>query len=357
MAEAAPALLLYEQSSQHRHWQFTAEQLLIKRQHVNTEGVAQTLAALKMENQLKLSTLPESIITPELEESQCISWTEQLEYCRFYEGKIIDYCKFFGFDKTVQATAIVFFKRFYLNNTVMDYDPKIILMTCLFLSTKVENSLMSLDEFLSKVPKSPDASVMIDLEFTLSKGLKFEYFVHHPYWPLHGFFLDLQTYIQSSQPRTSHVDLTKRLYAVYNQASSLITSSLISDISFIYMPSQIALAAIKETGSHVTVIAPIIDAFISDRFQNESPTRIKGIFELLELIRADLRGVKELVVDKSIAAAVAFKLKTCSNPEFDSSSCLFLMRKKEEEQAAESKRLKKAEKAKASRDQLATIVN
>ncbi|KAH9244214.1 hypothetical protein BASA81_018394 [Batrachochytrium salamandrivorans] len=323
MAEAAPALLLYEQSSQHRHWQFTAEQLLIKRQHVNTEGVAQTLAALKMENQLKLSTLPESIITPELEESQCISWTEQLEYCRFYEGKIIDYCKFFGFDKTVQATAIVFFKRFYLNNTVMDYDPKIILMTCLFLSTKVENSLMSLDEFLSKVPKSPDAS----------------------------------TYIQSSQPRTSHVDLTKRLYAVYNQASSLITSSLISDISFIYMPSQIALAAIKETGSHVTVIAPIIDAFISDRFQNESPTRIKGIFELLELIRADLRGVKELVVDKSIAAAVAFKLKTCSNPEFDSSSCLFLMRKKEEEQAAESKRLKKAEKAKASRDQLATIVN
>ncbi|KAJ1344479.1 hypothetical protein BSLG_000003 [Batrachochytrium salamandrivorans] len=310
MAEAAPALLLYEQSSQHRHWQFTAEQLLIKRQHVNTEG-------------LKLSTLPESIITPELEESQCISWTEQLEYCRFYEGKIIDYCKFFGFDKTVQATAIVFFKRFYLNNTVMDYDPKIILMTCLFLSTKVENSLMSLDEFLSKVPKSPDAS----------------------------------TYIQSSQPRTSHVDLTKRLYAVYNQASSLITSSLISDISFIYMPSQIALAAIKETGSHVTVIAPIIDAFISDRFQNESPTRIKGIFELLELIRADLRGVKELVVDKSIAAAVAFKLKTCSNPEFDSSSCLFLMRKKEEEQAAESKRLKKAEKAKASRDQLATIVN
>ncbi|KAJ1342362.1 hypothetical protein BSLG_003047 [Batrachochytrium salamandrivorans] len=228
MAEAAPALLLYEQSSQHRHWQFTAEQLLIKRQHVNTEGVAQTLAALKMENQLKLSTLPESIITPELEESQCISWTEQLEYCRFYEGKIIDYCKFFGFDKTVQATAIVFFKRFYLNNTVMDYDPKIIL------------------------------------------------------------------HIFNHQPRTSHVDLTKRLYAVYNQASSLITSSLISDISFIYMPSQIALAAIKETGSHVTVIAPIIDAFISDRFQNESPTRIKGIFELLELIERNLEALKNL---------------------------------------------------------------
>ncbi|EGF80229.1 hypothetical protein BATDEDRAFT_88645 [Batrachochytrium dendrobatidis JAM81] len=354
MNNQTPAQHLYEQTSQYKHWQFTAEKLMEKRLQVNTDGVARTLEALRLENELKQSESTDSSASPG---SECVTWKEQLDYCRFYEGKIIDYCKFFGFDKTVQATAIVFFKRFYLNNTVMDYDPKIILMTCLFLSTKVENSLMPLDEFLSKVPKSPDASVMIHLEFVLSKGIQFEYSVHHPYWPLHGFFLDIQTFIQSSQPRGKHPDLIKRLYAVYNQATDLITSSLISDALFMYMPSQIALAAIQEMASHVPTIAPIISAFITDRFQNETPERVQGLIQLLQAIRVDLCNAKELTVNKATAAVVASKLRLYSNPEFDPTSKLFALRKQEEEQQNEAKRLKKADKARHNRDQLATIVN
>ena len=44
-------------------------------------------------------------------------------------------------------------------------------MTCLFLSTKVENAPIGLEEFLGKIPKSPNPNQMIELELTLSNGI------------------------------------------------------------------------------------------------------------------------------------------------------------------------------------------
>ena len=61
---------------------------------------------------------------------QPVEWVtveEQLDYIRFFERKIMDYCQFFKFNETVQATALMFFKRFYIEFTIMDYEPKKIL--------------------------------------------------------------------------------------------------------------------------------------------------------------------------------------------------------------------------------------
>ena len=53
-----------------------------------------------------------------------LSAGDQLQLCRFYEAKIQDYCKYFKFPFRVQATAIVYFKRFYLSRSVLDWNPK-----------------------------------------------------------------------------------------------------------------------------------------------------------------------------------------------------------------------------------------
>ncbi|KAK6093722.1 hypothetical protein MT418_006316 [Batrachochytrium dendrobatidis] len=74
---------LYEQTSQYKHWQFTAEKLMEKRLQVNTDGVARTLEALRLENELKQSKSTDSSTSPG---SECVTWKEQLDYCRFYEG-------------------------------------------------------------------------------------------------------------------------------------------------------------------------------------------------------------------------------------------------------------------------------
>ncbi|KAL2917831.1 hypothetical protein HK105_202704 [Polyrhizophydium stewartii] len=384
---------LFEQSSQVRNWLLTAEQLEETRLLVNADGVRRLQAAAALEAELAAA---EGQPLANAAVPQGITWREQLLYCRFYEGKIVDFCKFFGFDKTVQATAIVFFKRFYLHNTVMDYDPKIVLITCLFLSTKVENTLIPIDEFLSKIPKAPEAATIIDQELKVSQGLKFEFAIQHPYWPLHGLFLDMQSYLQSTQPRQRHPDLIKRLYAIYNQAVDIVTASLISDVSFQFMPSQIALAAMLEA-SHGTVshsltvegltaaaasanaaisapatgavavvaaaatlgqtVAQIMQGFIADRFQNEEGSRVDGLLAVLAHIRETLRGAPSLVVDKASAGAVAAKLKTSMNPEFDPASRVFRKRRAETEREAAEKRTRKAEKARHSLEQLATVLN
>lgn len=89
------------------------------------------------------------------------------------------------------ATAVMYMKRFYLSNTVMDYHPKDILLTCLFLATKAESEHMSIDQFVKEL-KLPSTASVLQLEFTVSQGLKFEYHVHHPYRPAYGLFLDMQ---------------------------------------------------------------------------------------------------------------------------------------------------------------------
>lgn len=66
--------------------------------------------------------------------------------------------------------------------------------TCLFLATKAENERMSIDEFCQKL-RVPSADSVLNLEFTVSQGLKFEYCIYHPYRAAYGFFLDLQVRI------------------------------------------------------------------------------------------------------------------------------------------------------------------
>lgn len=58
---------------------------------------------------------------------------------RHYESHLRDFCKRFNppMPRTTVATALHYFKRFYLRNSAMDYHPKEILVTCVYLACKV----------------------------------------------------------------------------------------------------------------------------------------------------------------------------------------------------------------------------
>ncbi|KAI9004097.1 cyclin-like protein [Gaertneriomyces semiglobifer] len=303
---------LFEQASQYRHWRFTQEELQNLREKVNREGVERAKQAFKEEWELN----PQDGPPPEVE---CLTWEEQLKYCRFYEGKLVDYCNFFKFDRTVQATALAYFKRFYLLQTVMDYDPKLYLMTCIFLSTKTENSHMSLDNFLSKIPKSPSREKMLELEFTLSTGIRFEYMVHHPFWPLHGFFLDMQTYIQTSYPRTAHDHLFNRLQKSCERAEHFAKQATLSDLVFTHMPSQIALGCFMVAAKESDFVSDL-EKYLVSRFHAE-PEKLAQLRIKLDEIATELET--DRTVDKATASQIAQKLRKCQNPAFDPDSALF----------------------------------
>ncbi|KAJ3145751.1 hypothetical protein HDU86_000802 [Geranomyces michiganensis] len=330
----------YEQCSQYRHWKHSASELQHLRQKVNIEAAARVRKAVA--EQQELTGIP-------AQEPVCITWEEQLQYCQYYEERMLAYCKVLQFDRFVQATALAYFKRFYLRNTVMEHDPKLYLMTCLFIATKVEGAHISLSTFLEKIRKSPSPDMMIELEFSLSKGIRYEYMVHHPFWPLHGFLLDIQSYISTTRPRPAHEHLFQKLQRCYSRAEQFASLATLTDLTFTHMPSQIGLGCLL-AAARERDFEKELEQYLASRFHAKLEELVKLRIALDAVAEAVVAQSTKPPIAKEAAAAVFKKLQECLNPEFDPESALWKHRRKEEELAQQAH---VAEKRKAEADRQA----
>ena len=151
----------------------------------------------------------------------------------------------------VKATAVSFFKKFYLVNSVMEYHPKNILYTCVFLAAKSENYFMSIESFCKALPKTEPKDVL-DLEFIVLQSLKFTLLVHHPFRPLYGFFLDFQAVLLHPSPLMYDVNIDT-IGGMYDKAKKWLSDyALLSDVAFLFSPPQIALAAMYDIDKRIT---------------------------------------------------------------------------------------------------------
>jgi len=105
---------MYPVSSQKRSWTFANEgQLMDFRVEQNNKYIE------NHEEEAQGRDLEEHFLTP----------TEERLLLKQYEIYLFDFCRRFDppMPKCVVGTAFHYFKRFYLNNTPMDYHPKEIL--------------------------------------------------------------------------------------------------------------------------------------------------------------------------------------------------------------------------------------
>ena len=141
--------------------------------------------------------------------------------------------------------------------------------TALFLATKTENCYTPLADFASRLPKATPEDIIAP-EFLLTQGLRFTFDVRHPYRGSeggymellalangHGFFgdtssatsLELQKQLIQLEPEGNshqlkgtsihHIEKSKA-----NAREILKTSALLTDVYFLYTPSQIWLSAL-----------------------------------------------------------------------------------------------------------------
>ncbi|KAJ3096671.1 isocitrate dehydrogenase (NAD(+)) idh1 [Phlyctochytrium planicorne] len=333
---------------------------------------------------------------PTFSDSQFVTSEEQQRFCLFYETRIVAYCRVYKFDQdgTVQATAITFFKRFYITNTVMDYDPKLILLTCLFLAAKVENSHMPLVDFLAKVPKAPAPEVILELEFVVCKGLEFQFMVQSVKWPLHGLFLDMQAYLLSKHPNSNTPGLRQdlsRLADTYAKAMEISVATLHTDLCLTYWPSQIAMGCflvaaekVQTAGGSGGTFRDEVERYITFRLGDRSSTARKrtagdlegsgsaataavggggfivddlamggedgGEFmielklmlsEVVDIVSLASTTAASAAADKDEAKRIDVKLQKCRNPELLKDSKVYALRLQEEADEKERKRQKK----------------
>ncbi|CAM9014954.1 unnamed protein product [Wickerhamomyces anomalus] len=207
---------LYRRSTQYRKWSFTRDELQQRRKTINEKG------SLKVDERLKE--------TPDVEPSQIekVTVDEEQKLISFHSRRII-----------------MLAKKFYLVNSVMEYHPKLVLLTCLFLAAKSENFFISIASFSKRIPKTTPESIL-SLEFEILQSLQFTLFVHHPFRPLYGFFFDIQEALKGEVT-------AKELGKVYDNARNLINEAIISDAVYYYTPPQIALACFREVDEGLTM--------------------------------------------------------------------------------------------------------
>lgn len=92
----------------------------------------------------------------------------------------------------VTATAVTYFRRFYVKNAIADTDPCLVAAACIYVATKVEEAPSHIKSVLeaAKVvfseypalgPFPSDATVLAEMEFYLIEDLDFHLMVWHPY--------------------------------------------------------------------------------------------------------------------------------------------------------------------------------
>lgn len=296
------AFIMYHTSTQRKHWTFTSEhELMNVRQEVNTIYCERFRENFPAKKDVEFLTVDEG--------------TKLIEY---YQIVLIEVCDKFQPPvwSAVTATAVAYLKRFYLKTSVMDHPPKEMFLVCLYMACKVEEHNLSVDRFVEILPadrREKTKDFIIAHELLLMQRLDFHLTVHNPYRPMEGFIIDFKT-------RCSKLDDPEKWRP---SAEEFLRKALMTDVSLLFPPSQIALAALF-TASRGS-IASYIGANLGEQ-QKHVLSQIENIVTLVT-------GQAKSAASKEQVKSLEQKLKACRNPENNPDNKLFKRKKADREKA------------------------
>ncbi|KAG2733745.1 hypothetical protein G9P44_003270 [Scheffersomyces stipitis] len=274
---------LFRRSTQFEIWSYTQESLDKTKRAANAAGAKiatqkfnETFETIEKEQPEVFQTHNETLNKDKL--LTLLSFEEEAKYLNYYTQNIIPIAKFFKMPTQVKLTAVSFFRKFYLSNSVMQYHPKNIMYTSVFLAAKSENYFISIDSFI-KALKDTEAKDILDLEFIILQSLQFTLLVHHAFRPLYGFFLDFQAVLLHPSPLMYDVSVNT-LGSLYDKAKTWLNDNVVlSEVAFLFTPPQIALAAMYEVDKRIT------DRYLKRKFLKEHHE--------LDAIKEEDSGVKK----------------------------------------------------------------
>uniref|UniRef100_A0A8C8FAH2 Cyclin C-terminal domain-containing protein n=1 Tax=Oncorhynchus tshawytscha TaxID=74940 RepID=A0A8C8FAH2_ONCTS len=203
-----PSFTMFHNSSQRKFWTFDNEESMKLRYEPNREILQQN--AHQWEGKIICSIL--GLVTHE----------EDILF-RHYEKRLLDFCNAFKpvIPKSVVGTAIMYFRRFYLNNSLMEYHPRTIMLTCAYL-TQFVGDLQILEYVL-----------------LLIQQLNFHLVVHTIYRLMEGLLI----YLKTRHP------LLENLESLRKSADDFMTRATLTDTGLLFLPSEIAMTAILNSAS------------------------------------------------------------------------------------------------------------
>lgn len=227
-----------------------------------------------------------------------------------------------------------YLRRFYLSNSTLTYPPKEIYKTVLFLACKSEATHMTLSEYARRI--STESEVVLAPEYKVMQALRFTLDVRQPYRGLKGVVMDLvnmasgvseggeqakEALFQLETPRsedgsTWHSsgnikfdNVEGRINEAYSVTkTNLDGAGLLTDVYFLYTPSQILLAALSLADR------PLFDFYLRVKLPADFEAGPK-ILATVEACADMLSSFSmEQIPSKDERAALEAKLEICRDP-------------------------------------------
>ncbi|KAK2734443.1 hypothetical protein FQN57_001678 [Myotisia sp. PD_48] len=364
---------IYKTSTQYRLWSFTEDSLRSIRANTNNAASQRVRAAVQRARDARERQSGENTPNPTdgeagtpspipMAEIECLTPDEEYELVRYYCEKAMELGDEYkpALSTSVRATAIQYLRRFYLTNSPMTYHPKSIMPCALFLATKTDNFYMSLHSFAEHIPNSSTEGIIAP-EFLLTQGLRFTFDVRHPFRGLEGGMMELNAIAQgegipgphhpeqtpaslqklfeslpssNTTSSSSSIDLTARLRRAHHDTREILKhAAQLTDVYFLYTPSQIWLAAF------LIADKPLAETYLDTKLGVLPPSSLAGSAgssrnpsdhpaAVLSALRTKLTSVLQSCVDmlnayRTSAGAsdpkklkrIAKKLYHCQNPE------------------------------------------
>jgi cyclin H len=169
-------------------------------------------------------------------------------------------------ESKVVATAAMIYRRFYLSNSVLLYDPKIIMVAATFLACKIEDVTADI-RYIEQGTQLLNAPVTIHEivtgEIILLSGINYHLLCYHSYKSTLALTEDLRTFLKTSIGQqaftissnnsnssssdnvvTTTILSGQDLKPMYDQARTLLDLIIVSDVPLLYSPGQIGIAAL-----------------------------------------------------------------------------------------------------------------
>lgn len=235
-----------------------------------------------------------------------------------YELHLKEFCKRFSppMPKGVVGTAFQYFKRFYLYNSTMDYHPKEILATCVYLACKVEEFNVSIGQFVANIKGDRDkaSDIILNNELLLMQQLNYHLTIHNPFRPVEGFLIDIKTRCSLANPERLRSGIDEFLEKVF-----------LTDACLVYAPSQIALAAVLHAASKEQ---ENLDSYVTDMlFRDAGPDKLAILIEAVRKIRSFVKMVESPARER--VRLIEKKLDRCRNQDHNPDSEIYKRRMRE----------------------------
>jgi len=348
---------IYRTSTQFRLWNFAPEALASLRASTHQSAIERAGTYLSVEGNENTANGGEGNSI----EAQCLSLEEEMKLVQRSCDQIRSTCDHFKFPVNVKATAVQYLRRFYLTNSCLTYPPKEIYKSILFLASKTEGAHMPLGEYGRRIATAPEQ--ILAPEYKIIQALRFTLDVRQPFRGLRGALMELLNLIDGKaailpnadgnmtaeslqkevstlaappstaltqwQPNSAVVDRAQLAYSAARQL--LDANALLTDVYFLYTPSQIYMAALRLADPVLT------DFYLSTKLPASSPMTPKILATIGSC--ADMLASYDAknALSKEERAALEAKLDACRDPSTKDMVGLNAKAKRGDEDEAEEK--------------------